>query len=172
MVKMNDIDVRKKSPFTIVSSILVSEKLLPSKTIKGEYLETYAITPTIIIDKIDIRNKKDIFEFASRKKISDQIFVLARMYLYVDNTNNHISFYFDGFPWSYLLENVNEETIKKIDRIYEEDQIADCIEDNYHQIQDQLSRMTEILLNAGHSLTCTLRWAAIEKLNPQNRIVN
>ena len=169
MVKMNGIDVRKKSPFTIDSSILVSEKLFPSKIIKGEYLETYAITPIILIDEIKIQNKKDIFEFVPRKKISDQIFVLARVYLYVDNTNNHISFYFDGFPWSYLLENVNEETIKKIDRIYNEDQVTHPIEDDYHQIQDQLSRMIEILLNAGHSLNCTLRWAAIEKLNPQNR---
>jgi len=112
-----------------------------------------------------------VFEFTPRKKISDQIFVLARVYLYVDNTNNHISFYFDDFPWSYLLENVNEETIKKIDRIYEEDQVTNCFEDDYHQILDQLSRMIEILLNLGHSLNCTLRWAAIERLNPQYRIV-
>ncbi|KKM92496.1 hypothetical protein LCGC14_1217880 [marine sediment metagenome] len=45
MIKMNEIDVRKKNPFTINSSILVSEKLLPSKIIRGEYLETYAINP-------------------------------------------------------------------------------------------------------------------------------
>ncbi len=169
---MNNIDVRKKSPFTIESSILVSEKLYPSQIIKGEYLETYTTTPIIVIDKINIRNKKDIFEFTPRKNISDQIFVLARVYLYVDNTENHISFYFDGFPWSYLLENINEETRKKIDRIYEEAHVNNCIEDNYHQIQDQLSRMVEILLNADHALHCTLRWSAIEKLNPQNRIVN
>ena len=168
---MNDIDVRKKTPFTINSSILVSEKLLPSKIIKGEYLETYAVTPIILIENINIRNKQDVFEFVPRKKISDQLFVLARVYLYVDNTKNHISFYFDGFPWSYLLENVKKETVKKIDKIYEENQATNCIKDDYHQIQDQLSRMIETLLNAGHLLNCTLRWAAIEQLNPQNSIV-
>ena len=167
---MNDIDVRKKTPFTVVSSLLVSEELFPSKLITGEYLETYAITPIIFLDKISIRNKDDIFKIISRQKISNQIFVLARVYLYVDNTKNHISFYFDGFPWSYLLENVSEETINQIDGIYDEPQLADCIEDEYRQIQDQLSRMVEILINAGHSLKCTLRWAAIEKLNPQNKM--
>ncbi|HEC38860.1 hypothetical protein LCGC14_1257490 [marine sediment metagenome] len=168
---MNDIDVRKKIPFSINSSILVSEKLLPSRLIKGEYLETYAVTPTISIEKIGIRNKQEIFEFETSKQISDQIFVLARVYLYLDNSDNHISFYFDGFPWSYLLVNVEPETIKKIDKIYEENQVSDCINDNYQQIRDQLSRMAQELLNSGHTLNCTLRWAAIEKLNPQNRIL-
>jgi len=30
--------------------------------------------------------------------------------------------------------------------------------------------MIEVLLDAGHSLTLTMRWAAIEALNPQNKI--
>ena len=98
------------------------------------------------------------------------MFVLARAYLYLDGTKNHVCFYFDGFPWSYLLKNVSPETRSKIDIIYDEIQIGDCIEDDYQQIIDQFSRMIEVLLVAGHSLTLTVRWAAIEALNPQNKI--
>jgi len=167
---MNVIDVRTKSQFTIESSLLVPEELLASREIEGGYLETYAITPIFLIEKIKVRNKEDIFQISTKKKIYDQLFVLARAYLYLDSTKNHICFYFDGFPWSYLLENVNLETRKRIDEIYDEVQVADCIEDNYQQIQDQFSRMIEILLKAGHKLTLTMRWAAIEALNPQNII--
>jgi hypothetical protein len=166
---MNIIDVRKKNPFIIESTILVPEELLPSQMIIGEYLVAFAITPIILIENIKIQDKKDIFKIVTRKIIYNQIFVLARVYLFLDN-NDHISFYFDGFPWSYLLENVSLNTWKKIDQIYNETQEADCIDDNYRQIQDQFSRMIEILLNDGHSLTLTARWAAIEALNPQNKI--
>jgi hypothetical protein len=169
---MNVIDVRKKSPFIVDSTMLVPKKLLPPYKIEGNYLETYAITPIILIENIKIQNKNDIFEFVTKKQIYDQIFVLARIYLYLDNTNNHISFYFDGFPWSYVLENVNKETLKKLDKIYDEEQVGDCIDNNYQQIQDQFSRMIEVLLNDGHRLTLTIRWAAIEALNPQNKIIN
>ena len=47
---------------------------------------------------------------------------------------------------------------------------SDCIEDDYKQIINQLSRMIEILLDDGHSLKLLLRWAAIISLNPQNEI--
>ena len=167
---MNLIDVRTKSPFTIKSTLLIPDKLFPSQEIDGGYLETYAITPIIFIENINIRDKEDIFKITTRKKIYNQLFVLARAYLYLDNTKNHICFYFDGFPWSYLLENVNLETRKRIDEIYDEVQVANCIEDNYQQIQNQFSRMIEILLRADHKLTLTMRWAAIETLNPQNNI--
>jgi len=167
---MKLIDVRTKNPFTIESSLLVPEELLPSREIEGGYLETYAITPIILIERIKVRNREEIFKIATRKKIYSQLFVLARAYLYLDNTKNHICFYFDGFPWSYLLENVNPETRKKVDQIYDEVQVADCIEDNYQQIQDQFSRIIEVLLNYAHKLTLTMRWAAIEALNPQNKI--
>ncbi|KKL87614.1 hypothetical protein LCGC14_1932970 [marine sediment metagenome] len=167
---MNVIDVEHKKPYVIESRVLISEKLLPSREFKGEYLETYAITPIILIENIKIRNSEDIRGIETRKEIYNQIFVLARAYLYVDNTKNHISFYFDGFPWSYLLENVNKETIKKIDSIYDEVQGGGCIENNYKQIIDQLSRMIYIFLNNDHSLKLTVRWAAVEALNPQNKI--
>ena len=166
---MKIIDVRKKSPFAIDSTLLVPDELFPSQEIEGGYLETYAITPIILIEKITVRKKEDIFKIATKKKIYDQLFMLARAYLYLDSTKNHICFYFDGFPWSYLLENVNPETRKKIDEIYDEEQIADCIKDNYQQIQDQFSRFIEILLNNGHSITLTMRWAAIEALNPKTK---
>ena len=51
-----------------------------------------------------------------------------------------------------LLENVNKETIKKIDGIYDEVQVGNCIENDYRQIIDQFSRMINILLNNDHSL--------------------
>jgi hypothetical protein len=164
------IDVRIKSPFKIESTLLVPDELFPFQEIEGDYLETYAITPIIYIENIEVRNRIDIFKIAIKKNIYHQLFVLARAYLYLDCTKNQICFYFDGFPWSYLLENVSPETRNKIDEIYDEIQVEDCIEDNYRQIQDQFSRMIEILLNAGHALTLTMRWAAIEALNPQNRI--
>ncbi len=69
-----------------------SDELFPSQEIEGGYLETYAITPIIFIENINFRNKEDIFKITTRKKIYDQIFVLARAYLYLDNTKNHICF--------------------------------------------------------------------------------
>ena len=167
---MNIIDVRKKPTFIIESTLMVPEELLPPKEIKGDYLETYAITPIFLIENIQIRNMEDIFKIETKKQIYNQLFVLARAYLFLDNTENHICFYFDGFPWSYILENVKIETRRQINKIYFEEQVGDCIEDNYKQIKDQFSRMIEILLNKGHSLTLTMRWAAIESLNPQNKI--
>jgi hypothetical protein len=167
---MNIIDVRKKPTFIIESTLMVPEELLPPKEIKGDYLETYAITPIFLIENIQIRNTEDIFKIETKKQIYNQLFVLARAYLFLDNTENHICFYFDGFPWSYMLENVNIEIRRKIDEIYDEEQLGDCIEDNYQQIQDQFSRMIEILLNEGHSLSLTMRWAAIMDLNPQNKL--
>ena len=164
------IDVRTKSPFNIESTLLVPDELLPAQKIEGDYFVTYAINPVILIENIKVRKKEDIFKITTKKKIYDQLFVLARAYLYLDDTKNHICFYFDGFPWSYLLKNVDPETRKMIDEIYDEVQVADCIEDNYQQIQDQFSRMIEVLLFAHHSLTLTLRWLAIEALNPQNVI--
>ena len=83
---MSVIDVKKRSSFIIESNQLVSEELLPSCKIKGDYLETYAITPIIFIDKKKIRNRADIFKIILRKKIYDQIFVLACIYLYLDDT--------------------------------------------------------------------------------------
>ena len=171
-MKMNLIDVRKKNHFIIQSTLLVPEELLPSSEIKGDYLETYYITPIILIENIQVRNKEDIFMIEVKKQIYNQLFVLARAYLFLDNTENHICFYFDGFPWSYMLENVNIEIRRKIDEIYDEEQLGDCIEDNYQQIQDQFSRMIEILLNNGHSLSLTMRWAAIEELNPLNKMIS
>ena len=164
------IDVRTKHPFTIDSTLLIHEELFPAQKIKGDYFVTYAINPVIQIENVNIRFKEAIFKIATQKKIYNQVFVLARAYLYIDSTKNHICFYFDGFPWSYLLKNVDAETRKKIDEIYDETQVADCIEDNYRQIIDQFSRMIEILLDAGHSLTLMVRWLAIEALNPQNII--
>ena len=163
------IDVRTKSPFTIESTLLIPDDLYPSQEIDGGYLVTYAITPIIFIENIKVRSKEDIFRITTRKKIYNQLFVLASAYLYLDSTKNHICFYFDGFPWSYLLENVKPEIRKKIDEIYDEKQVADCIKDNYQQIQDQFSRFIEILLNNGHSITLTMRWAAIEALNPKTK---
>ena len=119
-----------------------------------------------------IRDKEDIFMIETKKQIYNQLFVLARAYLFLNNTENHICFYFDGFPWSYMLENVIIETRRKIDQIYDEEQLGDCVEDNYQHIQNQFSRMIEILLNDGHSLSLTMRWAAIEELNPNNKIVS
>ena len=49
---MKIIDVRKKSPFAIDSTLLVPDELFPSQEIEGGYLETYAITPIILIEKI------------------------------------------------------------------------------------------------------------------------
>ncbi|MFX1499207.1 MAG: hypothetical protein ACFFBH_16950 [Promethearchaeota archaeon] len=167
---MNLIDVRTKIPFIIDSSLLISEDLLPSYEIKGEYWETLAITPVIIIENIKIHNKEDIFKIITKKEIYGQLFVLARIYLYLDDSKNHVCFYFDGFPWSYLLKNVNKEIINKIDKIYDETQVDDCIENTYQQIIDQFSRMIEILLNNSYSLTLTARWAANEELNPQNKV--
>jgi hypothetical protein len=167
---MNIIDVRKKPTFIIESTLMVPEELLPPKEIKGGYSEAYAITPIFLIENIQIRNMEDIFKIETKKQIYNQLFVLARAYLFLDNTENHICFYFDGFPWSYILENVKIETRRQINKIYFEEQVGDCIEDNYKQIKDQFSRMIEILLNKGHSLTLTMRWAAIESLNPQNKI--
>ena len=90
---MNLIDVKTQSPFKIESKFLVSEELLPSREIEGKYLETYAITPIILIENIKIRKKEDIFKIRTKEKIFNQIFVLARAYLYLDNTKNHISFF-------------------------------------------------------------------------------
>ncbi len=165
---MSNINVKDKTPFKIRSSILVSTDLLPEREVDGFYFEAYAISPEIEIDNIDIKTKEDIFKITTKKNIYDQNFVLMRIYLYVDETENHISFYFDGFPFSYLLENVRKETIEKIDKIYDEEQNGDCTEDNYKQIIDQLSRMIEILLNDGHSLKMLVKWMAILSLNPQN----
>jgi len=167
---MSVIDVRTKKSFTIESTLLVPEDLFPPCEVKGDYLETFSITPIIIIEGIKIRNNKDIFKIATKKQIYKQKFVLARIYLYVDDTENNISFYFDGFPFSYQLEDINKEIIRNIDDIFDEEQYLDCIEDDYKQILDQLSRMIDILLNAGHSLKAFMRWAAIEELNPQNKI--
>ena len=164
------IDVRTKNPFIIDSTLLIPDELFPAQKIKGDYFVTYAINPVIQIENIKILFKEDIFKIATKKKIDNQVFVLARAYLYLDGTKNHICFYFDGFPWSYLLKNVDTETRKKIDEIYDEVQVADCIKDNYQQIKDQFSRMIEVLIVAGHSLTLMIRWLAIEALNPQNII--
>ncbi|MBD3193594.1 MAG: hypothetical protein GF317_00960 [Candidatus Lokiarchaeota archaeon] len=166
------IDVRTREPFTIKSALLIPEELFTAKKIEGEYWITYAINPVIKIEDINIRSKEDIFKITTKRKIYNQIFVLARLYLYLDGTEDHISFYFDGFPWSYLLKTVSADKRKKIDRIIDELQVGDCIEDDYHQIQDQFSRMSKVLLNSGHSLTLKARWAAIEALNPQNKIEN
>ncbi len=144
---MSLIDVRKRSQFKIKSTLLISRDLIPP-----------------------CENKEDFLKINTKKQIYDQLFVLARIYLYVDNKYNFISFYFDGFPFSYSLEDINPETIKKIDEIYDEEQIIDCIEDDYKQILDQLSRMIEVLLGTGHSLSALMRWAAIEKFNPQNKL--
>ena len=114
---MSLIDVRKRSQFKINSTLLISGDLFPSCEIEGEYLETFAITPIIIIENIKIKNKADIFEINAKKRIYDQLFVLARIYLYADNKDNFISFYFGGFPFSYSLEDINPETIKKIKKI-------------------------------------------------------
>ncbi|MFX1394727.1 MAG: hypothetical protein ACFFAH_14295 [Promethearchaeota archaeon] len=169
---MNVIDVKEKIQFIIKSTLLIPEELLNSQIIKGDYLLTFTITPIIFIENIKIRNKDDIFKIATSKKIYNQKFVLARIYIYIDDTENHISFYFDGFPWSYVLENVKEETRKKIDNIYDEEIPFNynCIKDEYQLILDQISRMIEILLDFEHLLKITMRWAAIEALNPQNKI--
>ncbi len=71
---MKIIDVRKKSPFAIDSTLLVPDELFPSQEIEGGYLETYAITPIILIEKITVRKKEDIFKIATKKKIYDQLF--------------------------------------------------------------------------------------------------
>jgi len=167
---MNVIDVKIKKVFMIESKVLISEEILSSREIKGDYLETYAITPIILIENVKILNSNDIRKIETRKEIYSQIFVLARAYLYLNSTKDHISFYFDGFPWSYLLENVNKETKDKIDDIYDEVQVGDCIENEYKQIIDQFSRMIEVFLKEDISLKLTVRWAAIEALNPQNKI--
>ncbi|TXT53683.1 MAG: hypothetical protein BAJALOKI2v1_880004 [Promethearchaeota archaeon] len=112
------------------------------------------------------KSKEDIFKIYPKKKIYNQLFVLSRIYLYVKNKENYLRFYFDGFPWSYQLPNIQVETRQKIDKIYDEPQIGDCIEDDYQQILDQLSRMIEILLNKGHQLKAFMRWSAISSLNP------
>ncbi|MBD3193589.1 MAG: hypothetical protein GF317_00935 [Candidatus Lokiarchaeota archaeon] len=65
---------------------------------------------------------------------------------------------------------MSTDTRKKIDGIIDEIQDEDYIKDNYHQIKYQFSRMIEIFLIAGHFLTLTVRWVAIEALNPQNKI--
>ena len=64
---MSLIDVRKRPQFKIISSLLVSKDLLPPCEIEGDYLETYAITPIIIIENIKIKNKEDIFEINHQK---------------------------------------------------------------------------------------------------------
>jgi len=164
------INVNDKTPFKIKSTVLIPSDLFPEKEVEGFYFEAYAITPEIEIENIEINTKDDIFRINMKQDIYDQKFVLSRIYLYLDETKNHVSFYFDGFPWSYLLENVRKDTLKKIDEIYDEEQTSDCIEDDYKQIINQLSRMIEILLDDGHSLKLLLRWAAIISLNPQNEI--
>lgn len=167
---MSIINVKDKTPFKIRSSVLVSSDLFPDTEIGGFYFEAYAITPEIEIENIDIKTKDDIFRINTKQDIYDQKFVLSRIYLFLDETENHISFYFDGFPWSYLLENVQKETLEKIDEIYDEEQKSDCIKDDYKQIINQLSRMIEILLDDSNSLKMLIRWAAILSLNPQNEI--
>ena len=167
---MSIINVRDKTPFKIKSSIFIPQDLFPEIEIDGFYFEAYAITPEIEIENIEIKTKDDILRIKMKQEIYNQKFVLSRIYLYLDETDNHISFYFDGFPWSYLLENLRKDTLEKIDEIYDEQQKSDCIQDDYNQIMDQLSRMIEILLNDGHSLKMLLRWAAIISLNPQNEM--
>lgn len=71
----------------------------------------------------------------------------------------------DGFPYSYVLRNVQKLTLEKIDEIYDEEQRYYCVDDDYKQVIDQLSRMIEILLDAGHSLKMLLKWSAILSLN-------
>ncbi len=167
---MSIINVKNKTAFKIRSTVFIPSDLFPDTEIDGFYLETYAITPEIEIENIEINTKDDIFKIITKQDIYDQKFVLSRIYLYLDETENHISFYFDGFPWSYLLENVRKDTLEKIDEIYDEEQKSLCIEDDYKQILNQLSRMIEILLDDGHSLKMLLRWAAILSLNPQNEL--
>ncbi len=167
---MSIINVKNKTAFKIRSTVFIPSDLFPDTEIDGFYLETYAITPEIEIENIEINTKDDIFKIITKQDIYDQKFVLSRIYLYLDETENHISFYFDGFPWSYLLENVRKDTLEKIDEIYDEEQKSVCIEDDYKQILNQLSRMIEILLDDGHSLKMLLRWAAILSLNPQNEL--
>ena len=167
---MSIINVKDKTPFKIRSTVLIPSDLFPETEIDGFYFEAYAITPEIEIKNIEINTKNANFKIITKQDIYDQKFVLSRIYLFLDDKENHISFYFDGFPWSYLLENVRKDTLKKIDEIYDEEQKSDCIKDDYRQIMDQLSRMIEILLNNGHSLKMLIRWAAIVRLNPQNEI--
>ena len=167
---MNKIDVREKSPFKIKSSVLIAPDLFPETEIDGSYFEAYAISPEIEIKYIEINSKEDIFKVITKRDIYGQKFVLSRIYLFVDDTEDHISFYFDGFPFSYLLKNMGKTTRDKIDLIYDEEQKADCIKDDYKQIIDQLSRMIEVLLNDGHSIKMLIRWMAILRLNPQNEL--
>lgn len=166
MKENNIIDIKKKTHFNLNSTLLIQESVFLSTILKGGYLETYSITPIVSIDDIKIKSKDDIFKIYPKKKIYNQLFVLSRIYLYVNNKENYLSFYFDGFPWSYQLPNIPEESLQKIDKIYDEPQLGDCIEDDYRQIFDQLSRMIEILLNKGHQLKAFIRWSAISSLNP------
>lgn len=101
---MSIINVKNKSPFKIKSIVLLSSDLYPEAEVDGFYFEAYAITPEIEIENIEIRSKEDVFKIITKRDIYDQKFVLSRIYLYLDETKNHISFYFDGFPWSYVLE--------------------------------------------------------------------
>ncbi len=167
---MSIINVKDKTPFKIKSSVLISPDLFPETEIDGSYFEAYAISPEIEIKSIEIKSKEDIFKIITKREIYGQKFVLSRIYLFVDDTEDHISFYFDGFPYSYLLKNTEKTTRDKIDLIYEEEQKADCTKDDYKQIIDQLSRMIEVLLNDGHSIKMLIRWMAIVSLNPQNEM--
>ncbi|TXT53684.1 MAG: hypothetical protein BAJALOKI2v1_880005 [Promethearchaeota archaeon] len=55
MKENNIIDIKKKTHFNVNSTLLIQESIFLSTILKGEYLETYSITPIISIDDIKIQ---------------------------------------------------------------------------------------------------------------------
>lgn len=90
---MSNTNSKDETPFKISSTMLFPNELFPDTEITGFYENI----PTIEIKDVLIKSKNDIFSIATQKEIYSRNFVLSRIYIYVDDTENHISFIWMAF---------------------------------------------------------------------------